>query len=36
MLNTAAKTQAHEHLQQDSHRGVVGVQYIKFYTSVNK
>lgn len=35
MLNTAAKTQAHQHLQQDSHKGVVGVQYIKFYTSVN-
>lgn len=36
MLNTAAKTQAPQHLQQDSHKGVVGVQYIKFYTSVNK
>lgn len=36
MLNTAAKTQAPQHLQQDTHKGVVGAQYIKFYTSVNK
>lgn len=35
MLNTAAITQAHQHLQQDNHKGVVGVQHIKFNTSVN-